>query len=459
MIEFRQESTYMDPVVISGSHTEVGKQLGRIALPIMKTYLSQSDTWKELERWKGSSFLKELGDNTKKLFSHIWEELEGMASELCMEVQDLLLWNCRGDFLHKTYDGCTSIAISEHNHHWLAHNEDGDPFLNGKCHIVDIRYSERGGKQTGFISFYYPGSLPGHTFAVNRHGIVQTINNLRIIPTLKEVGTSSLPRMVLARAVLDASTLPEAVGVLENHYSGGGFHHTLCAARGNGVFVNDKLILPEVSSVANGHRLSINSENQQPVAQATKSVSGQTTGEGQPFMMVSVEKVLNTCSVKGIGTMVHTNHTTHPNNVVKMDCTTTVDTGVCVGGDRKRSKTESNTKGKSFEEITTPSSLQRYLHAENILVESFPVWHSPVVASGSASSSSCCASAQDIESPIKTALLTALRDECNSTQANEPLTILRTSPTDPDGENTLATVLIYVPPSRIPDSVHVCVYY
>jgi hypothetical protein len=72
------------------------------------------------------------------------------------------------------------------------------------------------------VSFYYPGSLPGHTFAVNRAGLVQAINNLRI-----KQPAVGVPRMVLTRAVLDAASLDAAVHVLNNVQRASGFHHTL----------------------------------------------------------------------------------------------------------------------------------------------------------------------------------------------------------------------------------------
>ena len=81
-----------------------------------------------------------------------------------MPLVDILLWNCRGDLLHKTSDGCTSIAWrGDEDARWIAHNEDGDPFLYGR-HTVDVRTDDA----PGYISFYYPGSLPGHTLCQPR---------------------------------------------------------------------------------------------------------------------------------------------------------------------------------------------------------------------------------------------------------------------------------------------------
>lgn len=144
-----------------------------------------------------------------------------------MQLDDTFLWNCRGDVLLKTHDGCTSVALAPEDGRRVivGHNEDGDPFLRGRCWIVDVQ-PEDGGDAAGYISFYYPGSLPGHTFGVNRAGIVQTINNLRCLGE-KAGGVAGVPRMVLCRAVLDCRTLDEAVEVLRANPHAGGFHHML----------------------------------------------------------------------------------------------------------------------------------------------------------------------------------------------------------------------------------------
>lgn len=206
-------------VQISGTRYQVGVALGQLARPLMATYLEQSSTWRALQPWKSNAYLQELSTHIKRTFPKIWEELQGMADGLQMQPDDVLLWNCRGDLLQQTHDGCTSIALYGTNgNRWIAHNEDGDPFLFNKCHIVDIKPDDA----PGYVSFYYPGSLPGHTFAANRAGLIQTINNLRA-----HARGTGVPRMVLARAVLDCSTLDQAVTLLRDTARSGAFHHTL----------------------------------------------------------------------------------------------------------------------------------------------------------------------------------------------------------------------------------------
>ncbi|CAB3688171.1 C45 family autoproteolytic acyltransferase/hydolase [Achromobacter piechaudii] len=209
-------------VRIAGNRRQVGLALGKLARPLMSVYLAQSSTWEALRRWRDHPYVDELAQHAQASLPDIWEELEGMAEGLRMPVKDVLLWNCRGDLLHSTADGCTTVALkSADGARWIGHNEDGDPYLYGRCHLVDVALDDA----PGYVSFYYPGSLPGHTFGANRAGLVQTINNLRT-----RQRHPGVPRMFLARAVLDCTTLDEATALLRDLPHSGGFHHTLGSA-------------------------------------------------------------------------------------------------------------------------------------------------------------------------------------------------------------------------------------
>src|SRR5690606_12350750 len=196
------------PVRITGTRREVGVALGKLARPLMSVYLDQSTTWRALRPWRGHAYLQELAGHIQRALPTLWQEFEGLADGLQMPIDDLLLWNCRGDLLHQTTDGCTSIALQDvDDTRWIAHNEDGDPYLYGRCHVVDVQTDDA----PGFVSFYYPGSLPGHTFGASRAGIVQTINKLR-----GRTRRAGVPRRFLARGVLDCTTLDQALTLLHD---------------------------------------------------------------------------------------------------------------------------------------------------------------------------------------------------------------------------------------------------
>ncbi|ACC74302.1 C45 family peptidase [Paraburkholderia phymatum] len=206
---------------ITGEPYEIGRQLGELARPAFDAYMRQSTAWRALQAWRGHAFVQHLRDVACAHHPAQLAELDGMAAGLGWPAADVFLWNCRGELLHDTPDGCTTFAAVRTGDTLIAHNEDGDPFLLGKGLLVDVRPPGK----PGFISFYYPGSLPGHTFATNRAGLVQAINNLRIRHPV-----TGVPRMILSRAVLDTSTLDEAVRLLHDTPRASGFHHTLGTA-------------------------------------------------------------------------------------------------------------------------------------------------------------------------------------------------------------------------------------
>jgi len=203
---------------VTGQPDDIGYRLGELARPMMVAYMQQSAAWKQVSRWRGHPFVEALWRAAEAYFPALVAELDGMAAGLGWPVEDVFLWNCRGELIHNAPDGCTTLAAVSGNARFIAHNEDGDPYLRERCFLVDVQPAGK----PGFVSFYYPGSLPGHTFAASRAGLVQAINNLRI-----RVPAVGVPRMILARAVLDTNSLDEVVALLRDMPRASGFHHTL----------------------------------------------------------------------------------------------------------------------------------------------------------------------------------------------------------------------------------------
>ena len=203
---------------VGGAPEAIGQRLGELAKPIFETYMAQSHAWAAVSRWRGSAFAQQLRAAAERHFPAHVVEIDAMAAALGWPAHDLFLWNCRGELIHNAPDGCTTLAVRTPEAGLIAHNEDGDPYLRGRCAVVEV---EPLGKP-GFASFYYPGSLPGHTFAASHAGVAQAINNVRI--RAPRVG---VPRMILARAVLDAATLADALALLRDTPRASGFHHTV----------------------------------------------------------------------------------------------------------------------------------------------------------------------------------------------------------------------------------------
>ena len=209
-------------IELSGSPFETGRKLGRFGAQAAHAYLVSSHSWDTVMAWRGSDTSKAMQALVQGHFPRIHEELQGLSAGLELAPEDVFLWNCRGDLWSMAPDGCTTVQLPLPGGPRITHNEDGDPGFAGYCGIGKFTPDEG----ADFASFVYPASIPGHTFAVNGHGLAMTVNNLRT-----RQGVVGIPRMVLTRALLDCSSLNQAVNLLSGTPRSGGFHLSL-AQRG-----------------------------------------------------------------------------------------------------------------------------------------------------------------------------------------------------------------------------------
>ncbi|MEM9104445.1 MAG: C45 family peptidase [Pseudomonadota bacterium] len=211
------DSAYPEWLNISGSPFEIGLSLGNKGREAVHSHLITSEIWHEVNHSKHRAACARMMEHTQSAFPGIMEEIRGLAYGLEMPFENVFAWNCRGDLLARLPDGCTSVQLPG-SPQVLAHNEDGLPFFDGHCFIANVS----AGGQFSFWSFCYPGSIPGHTFALNRHNLAFTANNLRL-----ENIAADIPRMVIGRAILECRNMGEALDQIGNRPATGGFHFTL----------------------------------------------------------------------------------------------------------------------------------------------------------------------------------------------------------------------------------------
>lgn len=205
----------------AGTAHEIGLALGRAGKDAVHRHLVRSQVWDLVTGPAQAARVRTLAEAVRARFPAVWAELEGLAEGLELPLPQVVAWNCRGDLLASVPDGCTTVMIPGPSP-LIGHNEDGLPFFRGASFIAEVAPADG----PGFLSFCYPGSLPGHTFAVTDDGLVQTVNNLRLLDV-----RPAMPRMVIGRAVLGAGGLDEAVALLRDHGTGGGFHFALSHRR------------------------------------------------------------------------------------------------------------------------------------------------------------------------------------------------------------------------------------
>lgn len=194
-----------------GTPEQIGLALGRWGAQACHDHLVGSPAWQTIMNWRGSESVHAMQALVDQHFPWIAEEIDGLATGLELPREDVFLWNCRGDLWAMAPDGCTTVLAPGR----LSHNEDGDPGFNGRCGIAHIQPTQA----TDFVSFVYPGSIPGHTFAVTDAGLAMTVNNVRA-----HAVSVGLPRMVLTRAILAQASIAQACELLRSHPRAGAFH-------------------------------------------------------------------------------------------------------------------------------------------------------------------------------------------------------------------------------------------
>jgi hypothetical protein len=206
-------------LILPRDNYQAGLAIGQRSRRVMHEYILTSATWQSLQRWNGSRRLNSMEEAARSTFPDYLEELAGIAAGCELPFSVVFLWNCRGDLLPLSTEGCTSVCVPLRDGILLGHNEDGDPKLRADCFISKRKAQT---DRPGFVSFTYPASINGHAFAVNSAGIVQFVDNIRNL----EPG-SGVPRQLLARAVLDCRSLDEVIATLEGCPRAGSFHHLL----------------------------------------------------------------------------------------------------------------------------------------------------------------------------------------------------------------------------------------
>jgi predicted choloylglycine hydrolase len=204
-----------------GTHREIGRQIGTIMREAILEYFECSRDYpacREYARSNGRG-LAGLLACAQRRFPDLVEELEGMAEGLDIPFTDLFAYNCRSEISMLTRAaGCSTLALCENGRVILAHNEDGDDTNVGRMFIA--RVMPPSGIE--FISFVYPGLLPGNGPGFNSRGIVQTTNYIQP----KRI-TGGVPRYIVGRAVLEARSLDEAVALASVEGRAFPWHHNL----------------------------------------------------------------------------------------------------------------------------------------------------------------------------------------------------------------------------------------
>jgi len=216
-------------VRVSGTHREMGRQIGEACTPQVLHSLENArklfeDAYEQLElTWEGAKIqARKYMPFVQERYPQYVEEIMGMAEGAKVPFDDLAVLNAMeavtSDALHLTR--CTSMAVNGEctadGHVLGAHNEDWMPEDEDDVFIVHATPRE----EPPFLGMTYGGLLPN--IGLNAFGIAQLCDS--VYPNDSRIG---IPRTVVSRAVLAARTPGEAINQMLAPRRAAGYNHLL----------------------------------------------------------------------------------------------------------------------------------------------------------------------------------------------------------------------------------------
>jgi isopenicillin-N N-acyltransferase-like protein len=228
--EHPQTHSSPPPLVrVSGTHREMGRQIGEACRDSVKHSLENAhtlleSTYEDLQlTWDGAQIqARKYMPFAQERYPKFVDELIGISEGANVLFDDLAVLNAMEavtmDALHLTK--CTSMAVNEERtgdgHVLMAHNEDWLPEDEQDVYVVHATPVD----EPPFLAMSYGGLLANVGF--NAAGIAQCCDSVH--PTDSRIG---IPRLINSRAVLGARTPAEAIRHMLVPHRAAGYNHLL----------------------------------------------------------------------------------------------------------------------------------------------------------------------------------------------------------------------------------------
>lgn len=216
-------------ITVSGSHREMGRQIGEATREKVKHSISSArtllaDAYDSLQLdWDGAIIqARKYMPFAEESFPQYVEEIRGIAEGSNCAFDDLAVINAMEavtmDALHLTK--CTSMAVSQerttNGHVLIAHNEDWLPEDESDVFLIHAKPED----EPQFLAMTYGGLLPNIGF--NACGIAQCCDS--VYPTDSRIG---VPRIIVSRGVLGARTPADAIRMVLSPQRAAGYNHLI----------------------------------------------------------------------------------------------------------------------------------------------------------------------------------------------------------------------------------------
>ncbi|MGE5124089.1 MAG: C45 family autoproteolytic acyltransferase/hydrolase [Acidobacteriaceae bacterium] len=233
-IKIPQHSNAPLLVRASGTHREIGQQIGQACSEQVRHSLENArdlveKAYDELQlTWEGAQIQsRKYLPFAQERYPQYVDELMGIAEGAGVPFDDVMVLNAMEavttDALHLTK--CTTMAVSDDyttdGNVLIAHNEDWLPQDEQDVYVVHAAPND----EPPFLAMTYGGLLPNIGF--NAAGIAQCCDSVR--PNDSRIG---IPRVIVSRAVLGASTPNEAIHHMLVPHRAAGYNHLLAHESG-----------------------------------------------------------------------------------------------------------------------------------------------------------------------------------------------------------------------------------
>lgn len=219
-----------DPIPVfsvSGSHREVGQQIGESArkqvqnsIENARRFIEEAQDALQLD-WKGAQIQsRKYLPFAQEHYPRYVEEMIGIADGAGVAFEDIAVINAMeavtSDALH--LEKCTSFAVNEtrtaDGHVLIAHNEDWLPWDEEDVYLIQAKPDN----EPAFLAMTYGGLLPN--IGLNAAGLAQCCDS--VYPRDSRIG---IPRIIVSRAVLGASTISQAIRHMLVPQRAAGYNH------------------------------------------------------------------------------------------------------------------------------------------------------------------------------------------------------------------------------------------
>lgn len=216
-------------VRVSGTHREIGRQLGeacktQVRRSIDNAHILLESGYDVLQlTWEGAKIqARKYMPFAQERFPQYIEEMQGIAEGAGVPFEDVAVINAMeavtSDALHLTK--CTSLAVNDlrtaDGHVLIGHNEDWVPEDEDDVYLVHASPVD----EPPFLAMTYGALLPNIGF--NAAGIAQCCDS--VYPTDSRIG---IPRVIVSRAVLGSRTPGDAIRCTLSPHRAAGYNHLL----------------------------------------------------------------------------------------------------------------------------------------------------------------------------------------------------------------------------------------